>query len=168
MRLRRKEAPDTIAQKMTNDHAGNYIVGLREVVSFRKIPEESHDEQKSWREEYQKLLKKIDWLYGYDVDMIPDVLEKIKAKMESYMKDKDSSRVRIISSIACHCILSQKDEGGVKQNTSVWTNYKLPCESQKNSECLDVLKRHCPETIEPEGFIEARRYVRMWDSEYNW
>lgn len=176
MRLRkRKEAVDSIAQKIANNPTEKYVVSLRDVVSFRKIPEKTYDDSNTESLEYRDLLKKVDWLYGYNEEEIPEVLEKLKEKMEQFLSDRDSSHVRILTCIVCHYILSQNTktdnfnpENQCDKHISIWEEYTLPCESEKISECLDILKSYCPEAINPEGFVEARRYIRIWDSEYNW
>lgn len=170
MRLKKKkEALDSIAQKMANDPIGKYIMDLLEIASFCHCPQKTKDSFNSYSFEYRELLKKVDWLYGYDEKEIPEMMNMLKAKMEQKIFNRDSSYACILSCIACHCIFFQIVE--LKQSTknaTIWDNYSLQSESEKISECLDTLKRHCPKKINADGFSEARRYIRMWDSEYNW
>lgn len=168
----KKQAMDSIVQKIANNYAGEYLIHLREIASFINASNKAHDDSSSDGLEYRKLQERVEWLQGYDESELLGLLNELKNKLEQKILDKNSSYLCVLSDIAHQCVLSQiLQNGGVvpeNETSTVWDNYVLPIMSTKISECLDILKRYCPKAIEPEGYLEARKYIRIWDSEYYW
>ena len=161
-----KEALESIFQKMVNDAAGKYLSSLLEIAEATQVEKREHDCLSFESAEVQAIVKKTDWLYGYESE-IREVLESLRTKLEVKLFDKESSHVTIVSCIACYSILTRilnlySDEA------TTWDEKFSQCESKKVSESIEILKRHCPEEINVQGFFEARRYIRIWDSSYNW
>lgn len=151
---------------MVNDAAGNYLSSLLEIAEVTQIEKRERCCLSFESAEVQSIVKKTDWLYGYESE-IQEALETLRTKFEEKLFNKESSHVTIVSCIACYSILTRilnldSDEA------ATWDKKISQCESKKVSERVEILKRHCPKEINVQGFFEARRYIRMWDSSYNW
>lgn len=163
----KKEALDTIVQKMINDATGDYLGDLLKVAEVAQRTKNMNGKSDLSNTECQAVLKNIDWLYGYESE-VQEALETLRIKLEAKIFNKDSSHVTIVSCIVCYCTLSSILNHNFDEVSTTWDEQFSQCESKKVSESLEILKRHCPEKIDVQGFFEARRYIRIWDSEYNW
>ena len=152
----RKEALDTIVQKMVNDSCGKYLADLLNIAQFiranRKITAE-------------ELLQRASWLYGYENEFEP-AIESFKKDLEKKVFNKDVSHVTIMSAMACYvAVISILN---IKFDDTKWDELFKECENKRVLACVETLQRYCPEKIDVDGFSEARRYIRMWDAAFNW
>lgn len=161
----KKEPLDVIVQKMTNDTSGNYLADLLKVAEIAKNEKRAHGRFVLSGSELQENVRKMEWLYGYESE-IQEAFEYLKSKMEKKVFNKDSSHRTIVSCMVYYCTLSSILNP--KPDDTAWDEMFAQCESKKVLECLEILKRHCAEKIDVQGFFEARRYIRIWDSEFNW
>lgn len=152
----KKETLDVIVQRMTNDAEGNYLADLI------KIAEATQNKESDAQ---QEVLKNVKWLYGYENE-IKEALENIKSMLEKKVFNKEASHVTIISGVVCYCTLLGILDA--EFDLAKWNTAFEGTGNKRLQECLEVLKRHCPEKIDVEGFCEARRYIRIWDSAYYW
>lgn len=114
----------------------------------------------------RKILDDIEWMMGYE-SCVKETFEYLLEKMDKQMFSKDASHTTIMSAIVYYCvlydILNPEKEYENWEEHFVDTNVNL-----KFANCIEVLKRHCSKELTLEGFSEARRYIRLWDSEFNW
>lgn len=168
---KKKETVDSIAQKMSSDATGKFLEDLLAIAGVACNEKVFQATSNSCDVEFREILNKIDWLYGYAENEIQEVLRALKSKLEQKIFDKESSHVKVLTSIICFSVLSSIDiisENCEYEETINWEDTLAQSESKKISMCFDVFKRHCSSQIDVNGFLEARRYIRMWDSEYNW
>ncbi len=161
----KKEALDVIVQKITNDADGVYLTDLIRIAESAQGKESMTPRERLCTPECQDVIKKVNWLYGYENET-QETLENIKSLLEKKVFNKDSCHVTIISGMVCYCVLLSILD--VNFNPAKWDVAFEGCENKRLLECLEVLQRHCPEKIDIQGFCEARRYIRIWDSAYNW
>lgn len=161
----KKEALDVIVQKITNDPDGLYLADLLKIAKIVRSKGSMVLQECFATTECQEVLKSFTWLYGYENET-QDALETIKSKLEKKVFNKEACHVTIISGIACYCALLSIFD--INFNPAKWDDVFEECENKRLIACLEVLQRHCPEVIDVEGFCEARRYIRIWDSAYNW
>lgn len=161
----KKEALDVIVQKITNDPDGVYLADLLKIAEIVQGKKSITLQERFATAECQEALKNFNWLYGYENET-QETLETIKGMLEKKVFNNEACHVTIISGMVCYCALLSifnADFDLVK-----WDAAFEECKNKRLVECLEVLKRHCPETINVQGFCEARRYIRIWDSAYNW
>lgn len=161
----KKEALDVIVQKITNDADGVYLTDLLNIAEFARCKESMSLHELLNTPEGQDVIKNVNWLYGYE-NGTRDALETIKSQIEKKVFDKEACHVTIISGMVCYCVLLSIFDANF--NPAKWDVPFEGCENKRLLECLEVLQRHCPEKIDVQGFCEARRYIRIWDSAYNW
>lgn len=168
----KKEAVDTIAMRIANDASGKIIADLL-VLAKATFNEKSKQIGFDFSsEEYLSILNRIEWLYGYEADEIPELMRSLKLKCEEIAFYKGSSYVKILTSIAVvgvlfsynRVLLPQDEVEGVEN----WEVVFEESDNLKVSTCYEIFKRHCPFEITVKDFIDARRYIKMWDSEFNW
>ena len=152
----KKEALDTIVQKMVNDSCGKYLADLLGLA--QKVRTNTGISN-------QEITHDITWLYGYENEF-EKAIESIKIGLEKKMFNKEASHVTIISGMVCYvAIISITNP---KFDESKWEVLFEENENKRLIECLETLHRNCPKEINVDGFCEARRYIRIWDSAYNW
>ena len=161
----KKEALDVIVQKITNDADGIYLADLLNISAIVRGKENMTLQECLDTDECQEVLKNIKWLYGYENET-QEALETIKNQLEKKVFEKETCHVIIISSMACYCALLSIFD--TEFNPATWYVAFEDSESKRLLACLEVLQRHCPDMIDVRGFSEARRYIRIWDSAYNW
>lgn len=161
----KKEALDVIVQKITNDPDGLYLADLLKIAKIVRSKENMTLQECFATAECQEVLKKFNWLYGYENET-QETLETIKSMLEKKVFNKEACHVTIISGMVCYCTLLSIFDANF--DPGKWDKAFEECENKRLIACLEVLQRHCPETIDVEGFREARRYIRIWDSAYNW
>ena len=161
----KKEAPEVIIQKIANDVDGKILADFLKIASCvrNQVNGELSEVLKST--ECQEVLKNIQLLYGYENE-IQELLEKIKDQLKMKVFSKSASHVTIMSSMACYCVLLSIFDADY--DLSKWDEAFDECENKKTLACVEILKRHCPDEIDVSSFCEARRYIRIWDSTYNW
>lgn len=159
----KKEALDVIVQKIANDVDGKYLTDLQKI--SQTIRREGTLQERLNSSECQDVLKDITWLYGYENEILEN-LDSIKSQLEKKVFDKDASHVTIMSCMVCYCTLLSVFDG--EFDDSKWHEVFKDCENKRLNDCLETLQRYCPGKIEVEGFCEARRYIRLWDSAFNW
>ena len=147
MRRKKKEALDDIVQMLMNDNSGKCLACLLDVAEAVQKEKRTYGKASFESKDCQKILKKIDWLYGYESE-IADVFEFLKSKLEQKIFSKDSSHVTLISCIACFCTLSSILNPGLDDGTNWEEKLAQGNRSKKLSDCLEILKRHCPEKID--------------------
>lgn len=157
-----KEALDDIVQKMANDVSGDYLGDLLKAAKVVQAEKRTRGQVDLSRID---CLKNVAWLYGYENE-VQEALEAIKSKLEKKIFNKESSHVTIISCMACYSALSSILVSDF--DDTAWDKLFAQDDNKRLSECLEILQRHCPDKIDVEGFCEARRYIRIWDSAYNW
>lgn len=162
MRHKLKKAKlDVIVQKMTNDITGVYLEDLLKIVQI--VRRENKIDFETC--ECQEVLKDIKWLYGYENE-IHQTLEAIKCLLEKKVFNKDASRATIMSSLVCYCtLLSILD---AEFDLTCWYNECKKSENKKLMDSIEVLQRYCNDSIDVNGFGEARRYIKMWDFVSDW
>ena len=169
---KKKEAVETIAQKMVNDASGKIMGDLLRLAEVAYDEEKVQANSNSYCYEYAETLKDVDWLYGYEEDEIPEFMRSLNAKLEEMAFYKGSSYVKILTSIAGVWVLSSYNyillQRADEENLKGWETKFEESDNQKISVCLEILKRYCPFEITVNEFLEARRYIKMWDSEFNW
>ena len=168
----KKEAIETIALKIANDASGKIfgdLLVLAEATFNEKIRETGFDFS---GEKYANVLSQMEWLYGYEANEIPEVMRGLKVKLEEIAFYKGSSHVKILTAIAVtgvlfsyNRVLLPKDE---VEGVESWEIIFEESENKKVSTCYEIFKRHCPLEITVKDFLDARRYIKMWDSEFNW
>ena len=161
----KKEALDVIVQKITNDPDGVYLADLLQIAEIARGKKSMTLQECFATAECQEVLKKFNWLYGYENET-QDALETIKNQLEKKVFNKEACHVTIISGMVCYCALLSIFDADF--DPARWDVAFEKCENKRLIACLEVLQRHCPETINVQGFSEARRYIRIWDSAYNW
>ncbi len=161
----KKEALDVIVQRITNDVDGVYLADLLKIAESVRSKKSMTLQESFATAECQEVLKNVKWLYGYENE-IQKALESIKSLLEKKVFNKEVPYVTIMSSMVCYCTLLSIFD--TDYDLSKWDKTFKECESKRLLECLEVLQRHCSGKIDVEGFCEARRYIRIWDSTYNW
>lgn len=161
----KKEALDIIVQRITNDVDGIYLADLLKIAETVRGKERMSLQESFESFECQEVLKNVKWLYGYENET-QEALETIKSLLEKKVFNKESPHVTIMSSMVCYCVLLSIFDNDY--DLSKWEVAFKECESKRLVDCLEILQRHCPEKIDVDGFCEARRYIRIWDSAYNW
>lgn len=169
---KQKEAVDTIAMKIVNDASGK-IIGDLLVLARATFNEKSKQVGFEFgSEEYSSILNRMEWLYGYEENEIPELMRSLKLKFEEIAFHKESTYVKIITSIAVvgvlfsyNRVLLPKDE---VEGVESWVVAFEESSNLKVSTCYEIFRRHCQFEITVQDFLEARRYIKMWDSEYNW
>lgn len=152
----KKEALDTIVQKMVNDTCGKYLADLLNIAQMIRANKNATSEE---------ILQTANWMYGYENEL-EQTLESIKKDLEKKIFNKEASHVTIMSGMVCYiAAISILDTNFDDAN---WETLFEECENKRISECVETLQRYCPEKIDVDGFSEARRYIRMWDSAFNW
>ena len=157
----KKEAMDVIVQKIANDVNGEHLADLI------KIEEVIHQEKADSVDalECKAVIKNVKWLYGYENDL-SKTLKSLESLLKKNIFYEDASNVTIISCMACYCVLHSIFESNF--NAFKWSELFNECENHRLIRCLEILQGYCPNKINVEGFCEARRYVRLWDSSFNW
>ena len=161
----KKEALDVIVQKITNDGDGIFLTDLLKISEVVRDEKNLNLQECLETHKFKVMLKNINWLYGYENEVL-DTLEAIKSKLEKKVFNKDAFHVTIISCMACYSALVSILDSDF--DVAKWRVLFEGCENKRLKECLEMLSKHCPEKIDVDGFCEARRYIRLWDSEYNW
>ena len=164
-RKNKKETLEGITEKMLY---GAYETSMQGIIQFAEQARKDYMVVGTHNFETaacQELLQSIDWLFGYEMEL-KDTFEYLLSKMEKKVTSKDSSHSTIMSAVAYYCILFDILN---PENEMMWDEKMVGFEKNKKlEECMEVLKRHCPEKIDAQGFADARRYIRLWDSEFNW
>lgn len=169
---KKKEAVETIAVKIANDASGK-IVGDLLVLAKATFNERSKEIGVDFgSEEFTSILNRMEWLHGYEVDEIPELMRSLKIKFEEIAFYSGSSYVKILTSIVVvgilfsyNRVLLPKDEVEGIEN---WEITFEESDNPKISTCYEIFRRHCPFEITVNDFLDARRYIKMWDSEFNW
>lgn len=152
----KKETLDTIVQKMVNDSCGKYLEDLLGIAQIVRANGKVTNEE---------LLQRANWLYGYESEF-ESAIESIKIILEKKIFNKEASHVTITSGMVCYiAAISILD---AKFDETRWEDLFEECDNKRLISCLEILQRHCPGKIDVDGFCEARRYIRIWDSAYNW
>ena len=163
--MQKKEALEVIVQRITNDSEGVFLADMLKIVECVRANEKKLQQDVFEKPECQDVVKNVTWLYGYEND-VRNALENIMEQLKKKVFNKGACHVIIMSAMAGYCTLMSIFDAGFEMDK--WDEIFKDCESKKVLECLEVLRRHCPEKIDVEGFCEARRYIRLWDSEFNW
>ena len=161
----KKEVLDVIIQKLSNDACGTYLEDLLRIAENISKRRDVSLQEFFATAEGKELVNSIKWLYGYE-DEVEKILKEMKDKLEDKVFKRESCHVTIMSCMACYCALV--DIFDTEYDTSKWDVIFEGCDKKRVLECLEILQRHCPEKINVDGFCEARRYIRIWDSAYNW
>ena len=167
----KKEAADTIAVKIANDGTGKIFGDLLVLADATHRENMTRENPNTFSREYQNLLSQMDWLYGYQVGEITELMRSLK---ECFMKMafyKGSSHVKILTSIATIGVLSSYNHVltmPAEEDVESWEIMFEESENKKVSVCYEIFKRHCPLEITVKDFLEARMYIRLWDSDFNW
>lgn len=159
----KKEALEVIVQKIANDVDGKYLTDLLKIA--QTVQGEGTLQDRLNSSECQQILKEITWLYGYENEIL-ETLDSIKSQLEKKIFNKEASHVTIMSCMAFYCVLLSIFDG--EFDDSSWYEVFKESENKRLIDCMETLQRYCPEKIEVEGFCEARRYIRLWDSAFNW
>jgi len=152
----KKETLEVIVQRMTNDADGSYLADLIKIADA--IQTKEGDAQ-------QEVLKNVKWLYGYENEILK-ALKNIKSMLEKKVFNKEACHVTIMSGMVCYCTLLGIFDS--EFDLAKWYTAFEGSDNKRLQECLEILQRYCPEKIDVEGFCEARRYIRIWDSAYDW
>ena len=163
---RKKETLETIVQKMLYGGCDASFPVLLKLAKQVRCELVEYGEVDFEGVECKKIINEIDWLLGYE-DNVRETFKELLSRMEKKIESKESSNSTIMSAIVYYCVLS--DILSTTQAADGWEKKVIRFESNKKLEnCLEILKRYCPEGIDYQGFSDARRYIRMWDSEFNW
>lgn len=161
----KKEVLDVIIQKISNDPNGSYLEDLLRIAENKRSRNNVSLREYFATAEGKVLVSNTKWLFGYE-DKVVETLEEIKAKLEEQIFQKELCHVTIMSCIACYCVLVSIFDA--EHDEAKWDELFESCDKKRVLECLEILQRHCPEKINVDGFCDARRYIRIWDSAYNW
>lgn len=165
-RKHKKEALDVIVQRITNDSEGIFLADMLKIANCVKAAKNKPLQDAFEGAKCQEVLREdVKWIYGYENDA-RNALETIKEQLKKRVFSKEASYVTIISAMACYCVLLSIFEDDF--NIRKWYKAFEGCEGKRLNECLEVLRKHCPGKIDVESFLEARRYIRLWDSAFNW
>ena len=167
--MKHQKKPETlksIVQKMLYGGCDATLPKLIKLVSQVRKEIRKYGEVDFDGVECRKILDDIEWMRGYE-GCVKETFEYLLSEMDKQVFNKEASHTTIMSAIVYYCTLY--DILNPEQEYEVWDNHFANAnENPKFANCLEILKRHCSEELCLEGFSEARRYIRIWDSDFNW